>query len=89
MKRLDSGIPKIEKLIARPSNAQIATETSVNYEKVLQAKHERFKPKYIRSDFNKHSKRDDAMFKLGDWWTNTQLENTKEERELQLKNKSS
>ena len=87
MRRLDKGIPDLNKLRARANNTHVIKDSVINYEKVIEAKEQRFRPKFLRSDFAKCPPRDDAMFRLDDRWINTQLENSRPEREIRLKNR--
>ena len=66
-----------------------AEMSCINIEKAIDAKTHRFKPKQINlTNFKLTRARDESMLKTDDRWYNTQLENTKEEREIEQKARS-
>ncbi len=61
-----------------------AAISCVDVEKAIEAKTHRFKPRNINlTNMKKTKARDDSILKTDDRWINNQLENTKEERELE------
>lgn len=67
---------------------KVATEPSYNYQKAVDAKTKTTKARTISmSNFGRQSPRDDLMLKQTDMYRNVILENTKEEREMELKAK--
>lgn len=62
----------------------------VDVEKAIDAKTTRFKPRHINLTNMKSTKaRDESILKQDDRWYNNQLENTKEERELEQQARAS
>jgi len=60
-------------------------ESCISIEKAVEAKTERFRPRFVNlTNFKKQSPRDDKILKQNDRWVNIELENTKEEREAQM-----
>jgi len=87
MPRLDSGFTDMKKIRARNEGGfKEQRESCIDVEKAVQAKTERFRPRFVNlTNFKKQPARDDKMFTTSDWKTNILLENTKEERELEIK----
>ena len=88
MKGLKHGILPWRKMTKREAAQPIKTEQpedSYDHMKAIEQKTFRMKPKAsILSDFAKTRARDDALFRTSDAFANVLLENTKEERELQI-----
>lgn len=64
-------------------------ESCYDEEKVIDAKTTRFRPKFVNlTNFKGMTSRDDSMLKTIDMYYNIQLENTKEERESEMKEKA-
>ena len=62
------------------------TESCLDDSKVCEAKSDRVGNRQSNFvNYKKQPPRDDAMFRVGDRWANVQLENTKEQREVQMK----
>jgi hypothetical protein len=62
----------------------------INTEKAVDAKTYRFKPKQVNLTNMKATRaRDESILKTDDRWYNNQLENTKEERKLEMEARSS
>lgn len=60
-------------------------EDCYDYSKAVEVKTVRTKPRAIAlADFNRQVSRDDSLLKTSDAYANVLLENTKEERELQI-----
>ena len=60
-------------------------EDSYDIMKAIEVKTQRMKPRsIILADFGKTSPRDDLLLKTSDAYVNVQLENTKEEREVEI-----
>lgn len=90
MKRLTSGIPKFEKVVSRPnvstSRDNLAGVSCCDYEKAIEAKTVRTKPKKVNlTNIGKQVPRDEQIYRTDDRWVNQQLENTKGEREVEIK----
>ena len=61
-------------------------EDSFDYKKAIEAKTVRNKPKSINlTNFSKTRSRDENMYKTSDLLKNIELENTREEREAEIK----
>lgn len=61
-------------------------EDSFDYKKAIIAKTVRNKPKTITlTNFSKNTPRDDSLYKTNDFLRNIELENTREEREQEIK----
>lgn len=95
MARLDVGIPNIRKLQSRgkgayPTAAQSQPDLScLNVEKAVDAKTTRFKPKQPSlTNFKGTTARDDLLLTTDDRLHNIHLENTREEREIELSTRS-
>jgi hypothetical protein len=86
MPRLDQGIADMKKVRSRESGFSTQLESCLDIDKSVQAKTERFRPRVVNlTNFRKQQPRDERMMKTSDWQTNILLENTKEERELEIK----
>lgn len=73
-----------ERVAASPITTE-QPEDCYDYTKAIEVKTTRTKPRHINfADFNKQVSRDDSLLKQTDGYANVLLENTKEERELQI-----
>lgn len=62
----------------------------IDIERAIDAKTHRFKPKHVNLTNMKATKaRDDSILKTDDRWYNNQLENTKEERQMEMEARAS
>ena len=85
MQRLDAGIPMIDKTPKRmalsPSQA-----SSVNYMKAMEASTVKLRPTRITyTNLDKQKARDQVLYRQDDRWSNVMLENSKEERETEMR----
>lgn len=92
LSRLNRGSVDFTKSIDRePSNGigmRVNPETSYDYSKAMVAKTNTIKKRVLSvADFGRSSPRDDIMLKQTDAYKNVMLENTKEEREYEVKAK--
>ena len=86
MRRLDAGIPNLNKLKARPDLTVPSLDSCVSVDNVIRAQTQRFKPKVLTlTNFYKTPARDEKILKQSERWANVQLENSKEERELEIR----
>ena len=76
-----------EKNVAKDLSLKLPNpEDSFDYKKAIEAKTVRNKPKSINlTNFSKTRSRDENMYKTSDLLTNIELENTREEREAEIK----
>ena len=73
-----------ERMAVKPIHTE-QPEDSYDYAKAVEVKTTKVKPRAINfADFNKQVSRDDSLLKTNDAYANVLLENTKEERELQI-----
>ena len=88
MKGLKSGTLPWNRMTKRDVVAQVTTETpeeSYDHMKAVEVKTVRNKPRSIAlTDFGKQKARDDLLMKTSDAFANVLLENTKEDRELEI-----
>ena len=88
MKGLKHGVLPWRKMTKREAAQPIKNEQpedSYDHMKAIDYKTQRAKPKAVMlSNFEKSRARDDALFRTSDAFANVLLENTKEERELQI-----
>ena len=92
MQRLDKNIINFDKLIDREPRKglgmKIVPESSYDYKRAIDAKTFKVKPRNIViSNFDKQFPRDDSLYNQTDMYRNVILENTREERELEIKAK--
>jgi len=92
MGRLDQGSVDFTKSIDREPKPgigiKVSPEASYDYSKAVIAKTRTSKPRVLSmADFGRTSPRDDIMLKQTDAYKNVMLENTKEDRELELRAK--
>jgi len=88
MTRLDAGIPNMKKLQARKDEAAINASkmenSCINYDNLIMASN-KVKPKNISlQSVSKQLPRDEKLYRQDDRWSNIMLENTKEEREIEI-----
>ena len=91
MPRLDAGISKMKLMQPRNSHSIQTTDLScLDISKANSAYSVTLKPKPINlTNFKSTKARDDFILKQDDRWYNNQLENTKEERQLELEHRAS
>lgn len=80
-----------KKMTQRPANSSVISETpedSYDYAKAMDIKTTKAKPRQIMlTNMGKISGRDDLMLKTSDAFHNVQMENSKEDRELEIQAK--
>lgn len=92
MERLDRGYVDFNKSVDREPNKgigiKLVPETSYDYKKAVEAKTRTTKIRVVSmADFDKCMPRDDILMQQTDMYKNVMLENSKEERELEIKAK--
>ena len=90
MQRLNRGFVDFNKSVDRePSKGigiKVVPEASYDYKKAIEARTRTTKARVVSmADFDKNSPRDDILLQQTDMYKNVMLENTKEERELEIK----
>lgn len=92
--RLDAGIPDLKRMKERKSSTLQDSGAQnlicVNVDRAIDAKTTTTKPRQVNLTFMKTAAaRDESMLKQDDRWENNHLENTKPERELEVKARAS
>lgn len=91
MKGLKGGAVPWRKMTQRPANSTVISETpedSYDYAKAMDAMTTKAKPRQIMlTNMGKVSGRDDIMLHTSDAFHNVQMENSKEDRELEIQAK--
>ena len=91
MKGLKLGALPWKRMTKRQANSQVTTETPedcYDYAKAMDVKTVKNKPRSIAlSSFAKQQPRDEMLLKTSDAYANVLLENTKDERELEIEAK--
>ncbi len=76
----------MKKIKSRENGFSAQKESCIDVDKSIMAKTERFRPRFVNlTNFKKQQSRDERMIKTSDWQSNILLENTKEERELEIR----
>ena len=88
MKGLKTGALPWNRMTNKTTVSSVQHETpedSYDIIKAIEAKNKKMKPRSIAlADFGRTSPRDDLLLKTSDAYVNVQLENTKEEREIEI-----
>lgn len=88
MKGLQTGTLPWQRMTQKLAASQVTTETPedcYDYEKAIEVKTTRNKPRSVAlSNFSKQKARDDMLLMTSDAYCNVLLENTKEDRELEI-----
>jgi len=89
MKKLTHGIMHWNKIVTgRTPVRQPTSEETYDYEKAISSIHKNNKPKIrVFTDFKKTTARDELLLNTTDNFKNVQLENTKEEREIEIESR--
>lgn len=90
--RLDAGVPKLQTMQPRRNSTQLKMPlvSCVDIEKVVEAKTFKLRPKQVNLTMMKSTRaRDESILKTDDRWYNNQLENTKEQRQMEIEARAS
>jgi hypothetical protein len=90
MVRLSAGVPDLKKLTERPPFIQSSTDIrTTNFDKVIEAKQSKLRSSQMLTNIGKMVPRDDMILNESERYRNVLLDNSKEQRIKDMRNRKS